>query len=180
MWWNYQCLLEPKSLLNVLSEMQLKGKEHEWLTYQHSIWINQACGLHQWPSKHLQLPPRPCRTCLYLRCWRLRISDLSQRLFQGSALPLGHGSVCIDVMIFPGYWKTQAGWFIKEISTSSKVLRCQRSGSSSSNILQWPGFLELDLILSPSIVRVGICSCQKLLHLCHSAQQNSSFYIWLV
>lgn len=37
---------------------------------------------------------------------------------QGSALPLGHGSVCIDEVIFPGYWKTQAGWFIKETPTS--------------------------------------------------------------
>lgn len=99
--------------------------------------------------------------------------------FQGSALPLGHGSVCRDEVVFPGYWKTRAGWFIKETSASYKLLRCQTSGSSSSNIRRRPGFLELDLIMSPSIVKVGICYCQYLLPLCHPAQQNPSFYIWL-
>lgn len=92
--------------------------------------------------------------------------------FQGSALPLGHGSVCMDEVVFPGYWKTQAGWFIKETSASYKLLRCHTSGSSSSNIRQQPGFLELDLIMSPSVVKVGICYCQYLLLLCHPAQQN--------
>lgn len=42
-----RCLLEQKSLLNALSETQLKGQELGVRMYQHSVWINQACGLRQ-------------------------------------------------------------------------------------------------------------------------------------
>lgn len=55
-----------------------------------TVWINQACRLHRWPSKHLQPPHRLSRSCwtwTYVHRWRLRIYDLSRSLFSGLLCP---------------------------------------------------------------------------------------------